>query len=136
MRLLNDYLDAANTDDDGNQRDFGDERSLYKGYLFRSVSTDGKQLRPINDATESKGRIDRNAVVNAYRQLSLKAGLGDIYSGHSPRVGAAVSLAEVGEDGLTIQREGRWTSPVMPVRYTKKVRSKKSGMAKLRGGKR
>ena len=53
------------------------------------------------------------------------AGLGNGYSGHSPRVGAAnISFA-------AIMEHGRWQSSMMPARYTRHTAAAQSAMARL-----
>ena len=47
------------------------------------------------------------------------AGLGDGFSGHSPRVGMAQDLSAAGAELPELMTAGRWDSPTMPARYTK-----------------
>ena len=42
-----------------------------------------------------------------------------LISGHSLRVGSAVSLADAGATMKEVQRAGRWQEPTMPARYVR-----------------
>ena len=62
------------------------------------------------------------------------AGLGDGYSGHSLRVGAAQALAQANISLAAIMENGRWESSRMPARYTRHASAAQSAMAKLYAG--
>lgn len=47
------------------------------------------------------------------------AGLGEGYSGHSPRIGMAMDLVRKKQSLVAIQNVGRWRSAVMPARYAR-----------------
>ena len=59
------------------------------------------------------------------------AGLGNGYSGHSPRVGAAQALAAANISLAAIMEHGRWQSSMMPARYTRHAAAAQSAMARL-----
>ncbi len=44
------------------------------------------------------------------------------FSGHSLRVGAAQDLLAAGVDLPGLMQAGRWSSPIMPARYTERLR--------------
>ena len=46
------------------------------------------------------------------------AGLGEGFSGHSPRVGMAQDLSAAGPELPELMAAGRWDSPTMPAKYT------------------
>ena len=58
----------------------------------------------------SAGQISRRI-----KAATKMAGLGDGYSGHSPRVGMAQDLSAAGAE---LMNAGRWDSPTMPAKYT------------------
>ncbi|WP_049975841.1 site-specific integrase [Azospirillum sp. B506] len=57
------------------------------------------------------------------------------FSGHSLRVGAAQDLLAAGVDLPGLMQAGRWTSPVMPARYTERLRATRGAVARVRRGK-
>ena len=61
------------------------------------------------------------------------AGLGQGYTGHSLRVGAAQALAGANISLAAIMENGRWQSSKMPARYTRNAAASQSAMAKLYG---
>ena len=65
------------------------------------------------------------------RTLAKRAALGDGYSGHSPRVGMAVDLAEAGLNLPQLMQAGRWKSAGMPARYTEQVEAGRGAVAKF-----
>ena len=58
-----------------------------------------------------------NQISRRIKQAALAAGLGDGYSGHSPRVGMARDLARFGTELSSLMSAGRWSSPRMPALY-------------------
>jgi len=93
------------------------------GYLLRSLSPK-KHIR--------NAPIKYRTVLDAFRSASVLAGKEyGYYTGHSGRVGAAVTLAESGATLFDIQRAGRWASEHMPAVYTKKASAKLTGMGKV-----
>ena len=61
------------------------------------------------------------------------AGLGQGYTGHSLRVGAALALAGANISLAAIMENGRWQSSRMPARYTRNAAAAQSAMARLYG---
>lgn len=57
------------------------------------------------------------------------------FSGHSLRVGAAQDLLAAGVDLPGLMQAGRWSSPVMPARYTERLRATRGAVARVRRGK-
>ena len=55
-------------------------------------------------------------------------------SGHSLRVGSAISLARAGATLVELQQAGRWKSPDMPARYTRGETARSGPVARLRHG--
>ena len=55
-------------------------------------------------------------------------------SGHSLRVGSAISLARAGASLVELQQAGRWKSPEMPARYTCGESARRGPVARLRHG--
>ena len=94
--------------------------SVDSGPIFRGVYSSGK----LGD------RMSTRAVDRCYKRIAKRIGLEpSIFSGHSTRVGAAQDMVEAGIDSAKILLAGRWASDAMLVRYAKRIRAKKSGMA-------
>ena len=62
------------------------------------------------------------------------AGITGKISGHSIRVGSAISLNLSGATDAQMQNMGRWKGSAMPIRYTQKISASQSAMARLRYG--
>lgn len=96
------------------------------GYLLRSLSP----LKHIR-----KAPLKYRTVLDAFRSASVLTGKEyGFFTGHSGRVGGAITLAESGASLFDIQRAGRWANPAMPVLYTKKASAKLTGMGKIATG--
>ena len=59
------------------------------------------------------------------------AGLGDGFTGHSPRVGMAQDLRANGASLVDLQDAGRWKNPSMPARYTRAQGATRGPVARL-----
>ena len=68
------------------------------------------------------------------RTAAKRAGLDGLYSGHSPRVGAAQDLGDLGVSTSAIQTAGRWKDINMPARYAAAASLEHGAMAKLYAG--
>ena len=60
-----------------------------------------------------------NQISKRIKQAAQAAGLGDGFSGHSPRVGMARDLSMAGTELPSLMTAGRWSSPRMPALYTR-----------------
>lgn len=93
------------------------------GYLLRSLSPK-KHIR--------NAPLQYRTVLDTFRSASVLAGKEyGYFTGHSGRVGGAVTLAESGASLLDIQRAGRWANATMPAAYTKKASAKLTGMGNI-----
>ena len=93
------------------------------GYLLRSLS-------PKKDIRNSP--LKYRTVLDAFRSASVLADKEyGFFTGHSGRVGGAVTLAESGASLFDIQRAGRWANAAMPVLYTRKASARLTGMGKI-----
>ena len=64
-------------------------------------------------------------------QAARAAGLGDGFTGHSPRVGMALELARANIELPAIMQAGRWQSPDMPARYIRNESAGRGAVARL-----
>ena len=67
--------------------------------------------------SESVFELRPNQISTRIKRAAQDAGLGDSFSGHSPRVGMARDLARVGIELPSLMTAGRWRSPAMPAHY-------------------
>lgn len=82
------------------------------GALFR-------RIRFQNHVTED--RLGVKGGREAIQRRAAEAGVEGAISGHSLRMGSAVSLAEAGASVREVQRAGRWRDPAMPARYVREA---------------
>ena len=61
----------------------------------------------------------RHQISRRIKRAAQAAGLGEGFSGHSPRVGMARDLARAGTELPRLMNAGRWRSPRMPALYTR-----------------
>ncbi len=64
-------------------------------------------------------KLSSNQISLRIKNAAIAAGLGDGFSGHSPRVGMAQDLARIGVELPSLMTAGRWRSPTMPAHYTR-----------------
>ena len=74
-----------------------------------------------------------NQISRRIKQAAQAAGLGDGFSGHSPRVGMARDLARVGVELPSLMNAGRWRTPAMPAHYTRNETAGKGAVAQFHG---
>ena len=74
-----------------------------------------------------------NQISRRIKQAAEAAGLGDGFSGHSPRVGMARDLARAGIELPSLMNAGRWRSPAMPAHYTRNETAGKGAVAQFHG---
>ena len=86
-------------------------RNVLTQYRQRADITRGALFRPIRLNSHSARRI--------IKKRAADAGVEGFISGHSLRVGSAVSLAQAGATVVDMQVAGRWKSSQMPAHYAK-----------------
>ena len=74
-----------------------------------------------------------NQISRRIKQSAQAAGLGDGFSGHSPRVGMARDLARAGIELSSLMNAGRWRTPTMPAHYTRNETAGKGAVAQFHG---
>ena len=84
-------------------------------------------------ATDSVFGLRPNQISRRIKQAAQAAGLGDGFSGHSPRVGMARDLARVGIELPSLMNAGRWRTPAMPAHYTRNETAGKGAVAQFHG---
>ena len=80
---------------------------------WRDVQGGGDRPFPLT------GETVRHRIAKAAKD----AGLGEGFSGHSPRVGMAVRMVERGAPENAVMQQGRWRTSAVVGRYTKKLKA-------------
>ena len=73
------------------------------------------------------------AVSNRIAAMARAAGLGNGFSGHSPRVGMAQDLAANGASTTELMGAGRWSAHRMPAHYTRAQAAGRGAVARYYG---
>ncbi len=108
-------------------------REMIRLYRDKAGITTGALFRRIvrGDHIQST-RFTVNGARNAIKQWASVAGIEGFISGHSLRVGSAVSLAQAGASVVEMQEVGRWKSPQMPAHYARVKEAEKGAVARYR----
>ena len=111
-------------------------RRLIERYRRRAGIAAGALFRRIrfqNHVTDD--RLGVKGAREAIQRRAAEAGVEGSISGHSLRIGSAVSLADAGATMKEVQRAGRWQDPTMPARYVREAPSEGSPVEKYKDGK-
>ena len=112
-------------------------RDVLSRYRERANITRGAVFRHVRrgDNIQSQRLTDQSA-----RRIIIKradaAGVKGFISGHSLRVGSAVSLAQAGASVVDMQVAGRWKSSQMLAHYAKAELAERGAIARYKDGKR
>ena len=112
-------------------------RQLLKQYCEQAEITRGAVFRHIRSGGHIQSQ--RLTTVSARRIIQKRAraaGVEVFISGHSLRVGSAVSLAQAGATVVDMQVAGRWKSSQMPAHYAKAKLAERGAIARFKDGKR
>lgn len=90
-------------------------------------------IREDAQPTDSIFGLRRNQISNRIKTAAQAAGLGNGFSGHSPRVGMAQDLTQYGTEMHRLMVEGRWSSPRMPAHYTRNIVISRGAVAQYYG---
>ena len=108
---------------------------LSEGHLFRRMTSRGDNLY-VNKETGEPHKLTDDGVREIIKRSAARVGLTDKVSGHSARIGSAVSLARAGASLVDIQVAGRWKDPGMPAHYARAQFAEKGAIARFKDGKR
>lgn len=98
---------------------------LTDGVLFRAIP------RLAGPPTFERPLQDRD-VARIYQRRAYAVGIeASQVAGHSLRIGATQDLLAAGFTGIEVQRQGRWKTERMVIRYGEKVAVRRSAMARL-----
>ena len=114
----------------------GPTQKLISCYCTRAEIDKGALFRHIRrgDHVQS-GRLTTVSARRIIQSRAKAAGVEGFISGHSLRVGSAVSLAQVGASVVDMQNAGRWKSPQMPAHYAKAELAERGAVARFFYGK-
>ena len=103
--------------------------------LFVSASTmaDLQTIRHNRAGSDSIFGLRPNQISKRIKAAAQAAGLGDGFSGHSPRVGMARDLASFGVELPTLMTAGRWRTPAMPAHYVRNETAGRGAVAQFHG---
>ena len=95
-----------------------------------------RRVRPDNVIRHSRvfGLRSGRAISNRVAAMAKAAGLGEGFSGHSPRVGMARDLTAAGVGLTAIMVAGRWKSERMPAYYSRAEEAGRGAVARFYGG--
>ncbi len=121
------YIRRSKTDADGEG-----------AVAFLSVRTMDslEAIRGMSSGEDSVFGLMPNSISTRIKEAAIAAGLGEGYSGHSPRVGMARDLARAGTELPRLMTAGRWRSPRMPALYTRNETVARGAVAQYYGGRR
>ena len=100
---------------------------ITRGPLFRHIRR-GDHIQPT--------RLNPHSARRIIQKRARAAGVDGFISGHSLRVGSAVSLAQAGATVVDMQVAGRWKSSQMPAHYAKAELAERGAIARFKDGKR
>ena len=110
-----------------------DTRKAIKRYQEKAGITRGALFRPIRRG----GHIQTNRLTDVSARWIIKkraadAGVDGFISGHSLRVGSAVSLAKAGASVVDLQVAGRWKNSQMPAHYARAEMAERGAIARFK----
>ena len=95
-----------------------------------------RRIRPARARGKDRvfGLRSGRAISNRVAAMAVAAGLGEGFSGHSPRVGMAQDLTAAGVGLTAIMVAGRWKSERMPAYYSRAEEAGRGAVARFYGG--
>ena len=105
-------------------------RHVLTRYLERTGITDGAVFRHIRRGDYIQPtRLHPHSARRIIKKRAADAGVEGFISGHSLRVGSAVSRAQAGATVVDMQVAGRWKSSQMPAHYAKAELAERGAIA-------
>ena len=107
-----------------------------KRYCKAAGITEGPLFRWVRRGDNiADTRLTIDGVRKIIQRRARAAGVEGKISGHSLRIGSAVSLAQAGASVVNMQVAGRWKSPQMPAHYVRAESAARGGIARFKYGK-
>ena len=111
-------------------------RNILNQYREHADITCGALFRHIRRGDHiQSNRLTPHSARRIIKKRAADAGVEGFISGHSLRVGSAVSLAQAGATVVDMQVAGRWKSSQMPAHYAKAELAERGAIAKFKDGK-
>ena len=111
-------------------------RKILKQYRQQAGITCGAVFRHIRRGDHIQAnRLTPHSARRIVQKRAGVAGVEGFISGHSLRVGSAVSLARAGATVVDMQVAGRWKSSQMPAHYAKAELAERGAIARFKDGK-
>lgn len=108
-------------------------REVIRRYCESGGITSGPLFRRIRRGDNiTNNRLSVQGARNAIKHRVHEAGVEGFISGHSLRVGSAISLAQAGASVVDMQVAGRWKSSQMPVHYAKSELTEQGAIARFK----
>ena len=127
---------ASKTDQEGRGEVLyvtSDTRRVINRYKKRAEITRGALFRSVRRGDHiQKSRLTSRGARNIIKKRAEDAGVDGFISGHSLRVGSAVSLAQAGATVVDMQVAGRWKSSQMPAHYAKAEMAERGAIARYK----
>ena len=98
-------------------------------FLSEEPTANLMRLKAMAKPSDRVFPITPRRIAARIKDTARRAGLHGNYSGHSPRVGMAQDLAAEGIQLPALMTAGRWTTSVMPARYTKNTEAARGAVA-------
>ena len=112
-------------------------RNVLNQYKERANITRGALFRHIRRGDHiQSNRLHPHSARRIIKKRAAAAGVEGFISGHSLRVGSAVSLAQAGATVVDMQVAGRWKSSQMPAHYAKAELAERGAIARFKDRKR
>ena len=104
-------------------------------YVGPEAAADLRRIRPEDAAPGDRvfGLRTGRTISNRLAAMARAAGLGEGFSGHSPRVGMAQDLTASGAELSALMVAGRWKSERMPAHYSRAEIAGKGAVARFYG---
>ena len=113
-----------------------DAIEVLQAYIAQAGIENGALFRRLHKGDKvSDSRLSANGVRYIIQQRSKVLRDDKRVSGHSLRVGSAISLAQAGATLVDLQDVGRWKSSEMPAYYTRKQAAQQNAIARFKHGK-
>ncbi len=107
-----------------------------KRYCEAANITEGPLFRWVRSGDNiASDRITIDGVRKIIKRRAREAGIEGKISGHSLRIGSAISLAQAGASVVNMQVAGRWKSPQMPAHYARAELIEQGAIARFKYGK-
>ncbi len=108
-------------------------RKAISQYREKAGITHGALFRPVRRGGHIQtGRLTDVSARHIIKKRAADAGVDGFISGHSLRVGSAVSLVKAGASIVDLQVAGRWKNSQMPAHYARAEMAERGAIARFK----